>query len=336
MEKRSMDGDATTGVPRRPEPLKQPIDAPPSPPPSVTPTKEKTFLEVYGIDRQAPTICASPRASSPDGLAALSESARQAASAAGDGGPKTPRLKPQRSGTLPVIPRSMQADGHSSNGTISTSHAEDDTAGPSSHSHNPPKLPVATAPVPSSSSPAPTPAALLHPSTAAVPTSRPTRRNTTGSSAPSTPRPVRNTMAAHHTHMSQQVSVPVPGPSSQGFPTYAPYEDGAQGQLDSDILKEAEQIRAERRAKAQQEAEAAMTAPQSSRRSNKAGSIDEGKPLVGNIIGEDHVNYVLMYNMLTGIRVAVSTGTVKDNIHPSDEECCVFRSHAVKRRSSIP
>ena len=31
----------------------------------------------------------------------------------------------------------------------------------------------------------------------------------------------------------------------------------------------------------------------------------DDKPLVGNLIGEDHVNYVLMYNMLTGIRIAV-------------------------------
>lgn len=30
-----------------------------------------------------------------------------------------------------------------------------------------------------------------------------------------------------------------------------------------------------------------------------------GKVLVGNLIGEDHVNYVLMYNMLTGIRIGV-------------------------------
>ena len=28
--------------------------------------------------------------------------------------------------------------------------------------------------------------------------------------------------------------------------------------------------------------------------------------MVGNLIGEGHVNYVLMYNMLTGIRTAVS------------------------------
>ncbi|WVQ72359.1 hypothetical protein IAR50_001910 [Cryptococcus sp. DSM 104548] len=33
---------------------------------------------------------------------------------------------------------------------------------------------------------------------------------------------------------------------------------------------------------------------------------EETKVLVGNLIGEDHVNYVLMYNMLTGIRIGVS------------------------------
>ncbi|WOO84601.1 Phosphatidylinositol 4-phosphate 5-kinase its3 [Vanrija pseudolonga] len=33
---------------------------------------------------------------------------------------------------------------------------------------------------------------------------------------------------------------------------------------------------------------------------------DETKVLVGNLVGEGHRNYVLMYNMLTGIRVAVS------------------------------
>lgn len=37
---------------------------------------------------------------------------------------------------------------------------------------------------------------------------------------------------------------------------------------------------------------------------------EEPKVLVGNLIGEDHVNYVLMYNMLTGIRIAVSPAGV--------------------------
>ena len=34
--------------------------------------------------------------------------------------------------------------------------------------------------------------------------------------------------------------------------------------------------------------------------------VEEDRVLVGNLIGEDHVNYVLMYNMLTGIRIGVS------------------------------
>ena len=68
----------------------------------------------------------------------------------------------------------------------------------------------------------------------------------------------------------------------------------------SDIQLHAEKIRRERmekRAQQQQiaEAEAAL-----------AGKKGEDIPLVGNLIGEDHINYVLMYNMLTGIRIAVS------------------------------
>jgi hypothetical protein len=35
--------------------------------------------------------------------------------------------------------------------------------------------------------------------------------------------------------------------------------------------------------------------------------LNDGSAFVGNLIGEDHVNYVLMYNMLTGIRIGVST-----------------------------
>ncbi|KAH7345374.1 SAICAR synthase-like protein [Rhizoctonia solani] len=61
--------------------------------------------------------------------------------------------------------------------------------------------------------------------------------------------------------------------------------------LHSDILKEAEQIRRER--------------------DSKRAKVDKDKPevekvMVGNLIGEGHTNYVLMYNMLNGIRVSVS------------------------------
>lgn len=39
----------------------------------------------------------------------------------------------------------------------------------------------------------------------------------------------------------------------------------------------------------------------------KVEAAEPERVLVGNLIGEDHVNYVLMYNMLTGIRIGVSS-----------------------------
>ncbi|KAF7984668.1 hypothetical protein HWV62_12932 [Athelia sp. TMB] len=118
---------------------------------------------------------------------------------------------------------------------------------------------------------------------------RPTRRNTTGSS----PRPSHTSMHNQHGYGSQPFA----------------YEDGdVEGVLASDIQQQADQIRRERnskRVKAQQEAEAVLTRAQSLSRGARA--VEEGaQVLVGNLIGEGHVNYVLMYNMLTGIRIAVS------------------------------
>src|ERR1700722_4123130 len=114
--------------------------------------------------------------------------------------------------------------------------------------------------------------------------SRPTRRYTTGSS-PRSPIP----MHRHAVVMggSQPISYDVAD---------------EEGELANDIQLQAEQIRRERmskRAKAQQ-AEAALT-----RQASKKEEADNNV-LVGNLIGEDHVNYVLMYNMLTGIRIGVS------------------------------
>jgi 1-phosphatidylinositol-4-phosphate 5-kinase len=56
-----------------------------------------------------------------------------------------------------------------------------------------------------------------------------------------------------------------------------------------------------KRAKQQQEAEAEARL---TRKEEKPDVV-----LVGNLIGEGHVNYVLMYNMLTGIRIGVSSPT---------------------------
>lgn len=85
--------------------------------------------------------------------------------------------------------------------------------------------------------------------------------------------------------------------------------DAAQD-LQSDIDIQTEQVRRERqskRAKAQAEAAAALTRTDTrGTKATKGDEQDDSKPLVGNLIGEDHVNYVLMYNMLTGIRIGVS------------------------------
>ena len=70
--------------------------------------------------------------------------------------------------------------------------------------------------------------------------------------------------------------------------------NGPSGELEDDIQIQAEQIRRERKRKQAAEVAAAEVTQ----------GVDE-RPLVGNLIGEDHVNYVLMYNMLTGIRIAV-------------------------------
>ncbi|KAF9245387.1 hypothetical protein BU15DRAFT_85686 [Melanogaster broomeanus] len=83
---------------------------------------------------------------------------------------------------------------------------------------------------------------------------------------------------------------------------------------------QAEQIRRERkRAKAQKDAEEALTRTASKRRGS-FGKEDDNRVPVGNLIGEDHVNYVLMYNMLTGIRIAVSRCQAKIKRPLTDED----------------
>ncbi|KAK4705361.1 1-phosphatidylinositol-4-phosphate 5-kinase, partial [Phenoliferia sp. Uapishka_3] len=89
--------------------------------------------------------------------------------------------------------------------------------------------------------------------------------------------------------------------------------------VDASIAAQAEVIKRERMEKRlEKEREMQETvktgstpgdAPMLKRRSTRAGSGSEGPGtgvLVGNLIGQDHANYVLMYNMLTGIRIAVS------------------------------
>ena len=129
----------------------------------------------------------------------------------------------------------------------------------------------------------------LHPPQTIVgPVPRPARRNTTGSTG---------------THLSKRQTRGQPSLQSQHARAHDDAFTGTlqqYGELDSDILQQADQIRRERMTKRrQQEAEMALVKEKSKG--------DDAGVLVGNLIGEGHVNYVLMYNMLTGIRIGVST-----------------------------
>lgn len=104
--------------------------------------------------------------------------------------------------------------------------------------------------------------------------------------------------------------------------------------LDPDILAEADRLRKERMNRRQRQksgseeepprldADGAPPSQPSAEEANGEASVarfeshlkqkerqmanDIERVMVGNLIGEDHVNYVLMYNMLTGIRIGVS------------------------------
>ncbi|KAG9074679.1 Phosphatidylinositol-4-phosphate 5-kinase [Ceratobasidium sp. 370] len=126
---------------------------------------------------------------------------------------------------------------------------------------------------------------LLHPPAARAGPSAPTptRRNTTGTLTAATS-PTKAARKMQHSH--SQSGGPSLGHTRTRSQTLAGQD------LHSDILKEAEQIRRERISKR-------------SRDKDDLPSTGD-KVLVGNLIGEDHANYVLMYNMLTGIRIGVS------------------------------
>ncbi|KAJ3807013.1 hypothetical protein EV368DRAFT_47598 [Lentinula lateritia] len=134
---------------------------------------------------------------------------------------------------------------------------------------------------------------------------RPHRRNTTGSVAP-----IGYPSQSHSHSYSNQL-----------------YDDGIiqpSDNVEDDIQAHAEKIRRERQEKRakQAEAEAALTREAGLRRETTVGGARKGEnyPLVGNLIGEDHVNYVLMYNMLTGIRIGVSRCQAKIKRPLTDED----------------
>ncbi|WWC67217.1 uncharacterized protein I206_101124 [Kwoniella pini CBS 10737] len=138
---------------------------------------------------------------------------------------------------------------------------------------------------------------------------RPIRRSTNPS--PVVPSSPRSPLLHSQSHLSPS---PSPNPT-----TAIPGLEGAA--LASDILAQTEILRQQRLERRQKKASA-----QSANTAVAPPTVESGEPnevppkpkaeekpkeqearvLVGNLIGEDHVNYVLMYNMLTGIRIGVS------------------------------
>jgi 1-phosphatidylinositol-4-phosphate 5-kinase len=147
----------------------------------------------------------------------------------------------------------------------------------------------------------------------AITVTRPTRRNTISS-----PRPSRSLQETH----AQLTQV---GPGGSAFEN---------GEIEEDILLMADQIRRERRRKAAHEKELERQEAEEMKevQIQRRLTMDD-KPLVGNLVGINHVNYVLMYNMLTGIRVAVSYDASCDARKVSRS---IYRYHDVRRRLSVP
>lgn len=91
-----------------------------------------------------------------------------------------------------------------------------------------------------------------------------------------------------------------------------PVEEKVEGIEDS-IAREAEEMRKERQSRRgggtkrnSSQSEGDSDAESRRGEKEKVEAVPMDRALVGNLIGEDHVNYVLMYNMLTGIRIGVS------------------------------
>ncbi|KAF5368824.1 hypothetical protein D9758_003034 [Tetrapyrgos nigripes] len=171
------------------------------------------------------------------------------------------------------------------------------------------------------SKPSPTDYLQPPPMSSHAPHHRPHRRNTTGSTSragavssaaaagPGAGRSLHTQYASQpHSHNSTSLVLD----KSELTADPEPQVDGTMtdDDIQTSIQMHADRIRRERmekRAHQQAQAEAQLTRKASSYTvGGKKPKLGEDAPLVGNLIGEDHVNYVLMYNMLTGIRIGVS------------------------------
>lgn len=165
------------------------------------------------------------------------------------------------------------------------------------------------------------------PSTSAVPR-MPPRRNTTGTSSLHTkrrPSSVGSTVSQTSRHSSREREQGAsnsiyeePGTIPLSLVNGTPVRTGDAG-FDEAIASKYDQIRRERESKKIRELQASPVDTENQPENQLWGGIalnraksgrrpgdEEPKALIGNVIGEEHVNYVLMYNMLTGIRIGVS------------------------------
>ncbi|KAG8817723.1 Phosphatidylinositol-4-phosphate 5-kinase [Serendipita sp. 400] len=168
-----------------------------------------------------------------------------------------------------------------------------------------------------------------------------TDTSTADDTEPTPPRPIRrNTTGSTNLVSKSKSQANTAAASTTGITAW---DSG----LDEDMKKQAEQIRRERKRREEEAEEQEKFAKEKKEskgkergrdrtgqhaRSGSAGgrslgarsignkSMEEWKPVVGNVVGEGHVNYILMYNMLTGIRVAVSRCQAKPPRTLTDED----------------
>ncbi|UZJ54332.1 hypothetical protein CBS101457_003652 [Exobasidium rhododendri] len=154
----------------------------------------------------------------------------------------------------------------------------------------------------------------------------PSRRNTTGGSSQ---KKRAGSEGSINTQRSRKNSKDRDGPptsfyneqsSGPSAPFHAssvvapPLQTGDAG-LDEAIAKQADQMRRQRETKKMREMTGEVEPSENTlrggatltrARSGRKLTEEEPKALMGNVIDEGHANYVLMYNMLTGIRIGVS------------------------------
>jgi 1-phosphatidylinositol-4-phosphate 5-kinase len=149
---------------------------------------------------------------------------------------------------------------------------------------------------------------------------RPTRRNTTGSGNSPGQKPRAGSVGSSGRGSlrgsKERDALPAAGKNDEEqinspSPVEPPLRTGDAG-LDEAIAKQYDVMRRQRETKKMQQHTVEPEQTDTTSRGG-AGTLkrvrsgrEEPRALIGNVIGEEHDNFVLMYNMLTGIRIGVS------------------------------